>query len=255
MNDPYENDMTKEEKWWEDFFSGTWRDISRLTTEGKTGPEATTIESLLEVAPGARLLDVPCGGGRHALELVSRGYSVTGVDVSASEIAEARRQGRGLGPELELVQCDMRELPWTERFDGAYCYWGSFGYFDEEGNRAFVAAVARALKPGARFLIETQCLETVLPRFELKGSSSLGELVLMEERRYDHETGRIHSQWEVVDDGVKWRRESSIRIYSYREIASMMTECGLTGIEGFDPLAGGPFALGSRRLGIVGRKG
>ena len=57
----------------------------------------------------------------------------------------------------------MRDLPWRARFDGAFCLGNSFGYLDDEGNAAFLRAVAAALKPGARFVLETpMVLENLL---------------------------------------------------------------------------------------------
>ena len=57
----------------------------------------------------------------------------------------------------------MRDLPWPARFDGAFCLGNSFGYLDDEGNASFLRAVAAALKPGARFVLETpMVLENLL---------------------------------------------------------------------------------------------
>ena len=58
----------------------------------------------------------------------------------------------------------MRDLPWPGQFDGAYSLGNSFGYLDDDGNAAFLKSVAAALKPGARFVLETgYVMETLLP--------------------------------------------------------------------------------------------
>jgi hypothetical protein len=44
----------------------------------------------------------------------------------------------------------MRDLLWRSRFDGAFCFGNSFGYLDDEGNAAFLRAVAAALVVRAR---------------------------------------------------------------------------------------------------------
>jgi 2-polyprenyl-3-methyl-5-hydroxy-6-metoxy-1,4-benzoquinol methylase len=83
--------MTVESNWWESFFEGLavelW--LQALSPE-HTGSEADTIVRLLCAAPGAELLDVPCGGGRLSLSLAERGYRLTGVDVSGEFLEHAR---------------------------------------------------------------------------------------------------------------------------------------------------------------------
>ncbi len=69
--------------WWLTFFSGAAVDFwLHLTTEEQTQAEANFIQKMLQVSPPKRILDVPCGGGRHSLALAARGYGMTGVDIS-----------------------------------------------------------------------------------------------------------------------------------------------------------------------------
>ena len=140
--------------WWEDFFEGLavqlWLDA---VPAAHTEREAERIAASLALPDGAEILDVPCGGGRLSFPLTARGYRVTGVDSSREFIAHAMA-----APGAEAVaweRRDMRDLPWPRRFDGAFCVGNSFGYLDDDGNAAFLRAVAAALKPGGRFVLET----------------------------------------------------------------------------------------------------
>ena len=90
--------------------------------------------------PRAKILDVPCGAGRLSIELASRGYQVTGVDINSILLGESKRKAEERGFQITLEQRDMRELPWHGGFDGAICFWSSLGYFDELGNQ-------KSLKP------------------------------------------------------------------------------------------------------------
>jgi len=162
--------MSVESNWWEHFFEGLsvklW--LEALSPE-HTHREADTIARLLRTAPGAELLDVPCGGGRLSLALAERGYRPTGVDVSA-ELLELARSCDG-ADRVSWEHREMRDLPWPGRFDGAFCVGNSFGYLDEEGNAAFLRAVAASLKPGARFILETpMVLENLLGHLQNRPS-------------------------------------------------------------------------------------
>ena len=78
---------------------------------------------------GTRLLDVACGTGNTLLPMVERGYDVTGVDVSKSMLAEARRK---LGDRAELIAADMRDLPAIGEFDLVWCLGDALNYLDTQ---------------------------------------------------------------------------------------------------------------------------
>jgi SAM-dependent methyltransferase len=133
----------------------------------QTRQEADFIQESVGVPPPAQLLDVPCGGGRHSHTLAGRGYNLTAVDISSEFLDAARSAPAGPPGTIAWEHREMRDLPWPEAFDGAYCFGNSFGYLDDQGNAAFLNAVARALKPGARFVLDTSyVLEGLLPTLQ-----------------------------------------------------------------------------------------
>jgi 2-polyprenyl-3-methyl-5-hydroxy-6-metoxy-1,4-benzoquinol methylase len=79
--------------WWRSFFSGVALDVWRgVTTGDLTRAEADVLETALMMPPAARVLDIPCGGGRHARELTARGYTVTGVARNREEEREEEEE-------------------------------------------------------------------------------------------------------------------------------------------------------------------
>ena len=129
------------------------RDVAAGDGAGADDPEAERLARLLAIPAGAEVLDVPCGGGRIALALGERGYRMTGVDWSSEFLSHAL--AADAASEVTWERRDMRDLPWRARFDGAVCVGNSFGYLDDTGNAEFLQAVRAALKPGARFVLET----------------------------------------------------------------------------------------------------
>src|SRR5262245_54615060 len=78
--------------WYKSFFSGPFVDMWRdAVTPELTRLEADFLERVLRLEPGQKVLDIPCGFGRHCLELSKRGYQMTGVDGSAEMIDLAKK--------------------------------------------------------------------------------------------------------------------------------------------------------------------
>ncbi len=124
--------------WWDGYFDETFIELYRaFLTPERTRREVRGLVKLLELPPGAAVLDLACGWGRHSVELARRGYTVTGLDWSPTLLGHARRRARRAGVDVEWVQGDMRELPWTGRFDVVLSLFSSLGYFlsDDEDLR------------------------------------------------------------------------------------------------------------------------
>ncbi len=150
----------------------------------------------------------------------------------------------------------MRDLPWLGEFDGAVCFWSSFGYFDEKGNADFLRAVSNALKPGARFLLDTPLVETRLPEMEAEPRVwwQAGDLFALEDRRFDHVNSRVESEWTFVHHGQIEHKSLSLRLYTYRELCSLLEGAGFGRHQAFGTLDLELFALGSTWLYLVTTK-
>ncbi|RYU81048.1 class I SAM-dependent methyltransferase [Hymenobacter persicinus] len=126
----------------------------------------------LHPKPTARLLDLACGKGRHAIYLSEQGYDVTGVDLSPESIVYARQFAHA---HLHFEVHDMRDhLPWGP-FDLIFNLFTSFGYFAEEAeNVVALQSAAAALRPGGKLVIDFMNTER-----------TVAELVSHEEKTVD----------------------------------------------------------------------
>jgi SAM-dependent methyltransferase len=248
--------MTSRTDWWQSFFTGLVVDFWRAAmTPEATRAEADFFEKHLRVQPGARLLDVPCGDGRLSLELARRGYRMTGVDLSEEFLATARESAQREALSITWRHSDMRDLPWTGEFDGAFCGGSSFGFLGDEGDTAFVAAVCRAIAHGARFAIDAiKAAEVILPAFRERNEMQLKDIHFVGENRYDPETGWIDNRYTVTRHDRSETRVAAHRVYTYRDIARMLEEAGFGECEGLGSLDGEPFRLGSSRLILIASK-
>ena len=129
--------------WYEQWFD---TDEYELVYQDRDETEAETlVDLILEVTgvpEGSRILDVGCGRGRHAVEFALRGFDVTGLDLSAPSLEDARLRADRAGVELRLIEGDMRD-PVPEAFDLVVNLFTAFGYFEaEEDHRRASAAMA-----------------------------------------------------------------------------------------------------------------
>jgi SAM-dependent methyltransferase len=97
------------------------------------------------------VLDVCCGTGLMARQLVSRGYGVVGVDSSPAMLARAREL---LGPEAVLIQQTLPDLTLDGTFDAAISTFDGFNYLTPTDLHGTLAAVARRLRGGGSLIFD-----------------------------------------------------------------------------------------------------
>jgi SAM-dependent methyltransferase len=243
-------------EWWEELFSSDgWQSVQLgWSSVEDTVEQADRVERALTLEPSSSVLDVPCGTGRIAIELASRGYRVTGVDFIDRFLDHGRWTAAERGVEVELVHGDARDLPVEGPFDAALCFWGSFGYFDDGGNLAQARAVASALRAGGRFLLDVPTVESMAGRFRPRNWFVVEETTVTMETTFAVGTSRAETEWTFLRDGrPREVRRSSTRVYTVHELTDLLREAGFAAFEARDD-ALGEFALGSDRLWLVATK-
>jgi ubiquinone/menaquinone biosynthesis C-methylase UbiE len=218
--------------------------------------EVARLMEVLELPSGARVLDCPCGQGRHAHLLAEAGFNVDALDYSEDLLAVARK--RGTGKTLRYTQGDMRKLPtrWTGRFDAVVNLFTSFGFFDDpRDDERVLSQFARVLKPGGVLIWHGGARDGVMAKFLSRDWwSSADGTMFGQERSFDPLSGflEITSTWR----GPKGHGERShrIRLYTASELAMRMRDVGLVVEQAFDSWS--PRALGrtSSEMLLVARK-
>ena len=113
-------------------------------------------------------------------------------------------------------------------------------------------AVGRALKPGARFLLDTSYItEILLPSLQTRSWYETGDTLALADRHYDPVTGRLYVEYTWIRDGRREKCAMSARLHSYREVCRLLEGAGFTGVQGFGSLDQEPFQLGSGRLLLI----
>ena len=210
---------------------------------------------MLSLPVGARILDVPCGQGRHAHLLAETGYDVDGLDYSRHLLGIARKRGTGLN--LRYTQGDMRRLParWTGRFDAVLNLFTSFGFFTHPAEDArVIREFARVLKPGGVLIWEGGSRDGVMARFLSRDWWTSDKTLFAQEREFDPLSGllTVRSTW--TRGQRQGTRAHSIRLYTASRLAELFAENGLVVERAYDGFTDKPLRRTSSEMMLVARK-
>lgn len=187
----------------------------RYTFTKGTDQEVRFLVDLLGLDPGARILDVGCGAGRHTVALANAGYSVTGVDVSRGLLDVAAAAANDAGVKPSLFEVDARQMPFEAEFDAviSICQ-GAFGLMGKDDS-----------------LILRRMFEAVLPRGRvvLTAFSALYEAARPRpEATFDADRGIVHESTVIKDPtGAEHEVDLWTGVYTPRELRLMALGVGL----------------------------
>ncbi|MCL7453538.1 MAG: methyltransferase domain-containing protein [Anaerolineae bacterium] len=242
--------------WWEDYFGELYLRLSQATlTPDRTARELAGVITMLKLRPGARILDIGCGQGRHAVPLARAGFRVRGMDRSSYLLQEAQRAARAQEVDLHLVRGDMRSLPWGPVFDGCISLFTGFGYFEEEDeNEQALAEMARVLRPGGMLILDVSNRDYYLLRSWPYTWRRQGQAVILEENSFDPETSRFTTKFTWLEGSQAETLTHSVRHYTAPELKGMLRRAGLVPAATYGGFDASPFDLDSKRLIMVARK-
>ncbi len=211
--------------------------------------------AMLGLAPGSRILDCPCGPGRHTLELARRGFQVTGVDRTRSYLADAQQRAAAGGLAPEFVLDDMRRFSRREAYDAALSLFTSFGYFEDPAeNQQVLHNYYSSLKDGGVLLMEMSGKEVLARIYQRRDWRELDGAFLLEERNVLPDWRRMDSRWILIKDGVTFERRFTHWIYSAGELEALLLESGFGQITFYGDLEGADYDHEASRLIAVARK-
>lgn len=211
----------------------------------------------LALEPGAKVLDLCCGQGRHLIDLARRGYDVVGLDLSGYQLEKCKAAAAAEGINPVLVHADMREIGYTSEFDAVINMFTSFGYLETtDEDQKVLNAASLALKGGGSLFLDLWNRDGMIGHFRPIEwhESQRGDLILSE-RQFDCVTGRCNNREVTIHhDGRRSERSYSLRIYTYNELDRMLQQAGLTITSVYGDYDSAPLGRQSRRMLVVARK-
>ncbi|MCX7026422.1 MAG: class I SAM-dependent methyltransferase [Spirochaetes bacterium] len=231
-------------EWFEDY--SFWETYAPLMFDEAKWAEVPSnidrIEKLVGLEPGARILDLCCGVGRHSVEFARRGYVVTGLDITPSYLEAALETAEAAGVHVEFVLEDARRFSRPGAFDLCVNLFTSFGYFKtKEEDITLLANCSRNLRAGGTFVLETLGKEVAArdfiagEEFERAGWKVRTEYAVV--GPWEAQANR----WILEKPGLHVDRSFDLRLYSGMEMKDALYQAGFASASIFGDLGGGRY--------------
>lgn len=225
-------------QWYEALFENYGNKYdSESFTQGTIG-ECDFIEREIGFNRSKKMLDIGCGTGRHAIELSKRGYKVTGIDLSDSQLAKAMEKAEKQALQIDFLKHDARNLPFENEYDLVIMLCeGAFPLMEtDEMNYEILRNASKALKIQGKLIFTT--LNGLFPLYhsveEFCASTTDPVNATYKSNTFNLMTFRDHNITEFVDDdGKKKTLECNERYYVPSEITWLLKTLDYTQIEIF----------------------
>ena len=222
----------------------------RSETEARQAVQ--TLVGMLHLAPGERILDVGCGRGRHLWPLAQQGYQVSGLDLAAHRIAEAREDSARKGLDAQLYVGSMLD-PLPGGPYGAVVNWfTSFGFFDDrETHRQAISHMAAALRPGGVLVVDFLNSPEVRANLVAEDVQELQGITFRQRRWLDQDF--VHKTIEVTDGDRVEAFSERVMLLERADFEAFFAAAGLTKLSFLGDYDGSPWSPTSPRCIAVGR--
>jgi 2-polyprenyl-3-methyl-5-hydroxy-6-metoxy-1,4-benzoquinol methylase len=225
-------------QWYESLFENYAHKYEKECYVQGTLGECDFIEQELGRKKSLKVIDVGCGTGRHSIELTKRGYQVTGIDLSGSQLNYAKEKAKQLNLKIDFQKHDARNLPFNGEFDAAIMLCeGGFSLMEtDEMNFEILKNATKALNDKGKFIFTT--LNGLFPLFhsvkEFYESAAKEGNSACKNCSFDLMTFRDHNTVVFEDDaGTKKELKCNERYYVPCEITWLLKSLGYRKIEIF----------------------
>ncbi|WP_320253111.1 class I SAM-dependent methyltransferase [Mesorhizobium vachelliae] len=216
--------------------------------------QAEVICDLLSIGQDSPVIELGCGYGRISNRLAEKGAQVTGLDISPILLKKAEADAAERGLNVEYVLGDMRSLPWRDRFDAAFLWYTTFGYFDDADNETVLREAASCLRTGGRLLIDhPNRIDFLSHKSPICYVAQRHNDVRIDIFSNDVLRDRSNLERIIVRDGCVRRTHLSFRQYGFSEYVRMLRGAGFQTVEAYGQ-EGEAFTSDSSRLVVVAYK-
>jgi SAM-dependent methyltransferase len=214
--------------WTQEYFDDTYGRLFLETVDpARTRRQVQQLLELCAVLPGAAVLDVGCGLGRHSIELARLGFRVTGVDMNVDYVAVCRERTAELGLKAEFFAVDSRVMRLELRADLSISLWSSFGYYGEAGDQQILRTMSEHTKRGGHVIVDVENRDYIVKHFVPEEWHEHKQELVLEKRRFDAIDGTVSTRRVVLSEGKRREYHRVLRMYTVAELAALLEAAGL----------------------------
>jgi SAM-dependent methyltransferase len=220
-------------QWYEKLYENFANNYDKEPFVTGTIGEVDFIEKEIAFDKSKTILDIGCGTGRHSIELARRGYAVTGIDLSETQLNKAKEKAMLAGVSIDFFKRDARSFSFPTQFDIAIMICeGSFPLMEtDEMNFAILQNAYSAIKPEGKFIFTT--LNGLFPLFHSVKDfiNSAEKREVLTDNTFDLMTFRDYSKLQTGDDdGNNITILCNERYYVPSEISWLLKSAGFSNI-------------------------
>lgn len=225
----------------------------------QTNREIKFIINSLNLPKGSKILDIPCGQGRHSIELARKRYKITGVDLSKHLLNLAKKSAKKEKVDLYLINKDIRKISFNNEFDAAINWFSSFGYFrKEDENLKVLKNINKSLKPSGKFLLDLLNSDWFFKKIS-KSPKKIwwkagGNYILLEDCSSD-KNKIMANRWIIIDPSGKIKHTYTfMKLYNLSKIKQYLKRTGFKILKVYGDYQGNKFTSSSPRMIILTQK-
>ncbi|MCB0666781.1 MAG: methyltransferase domain-containing protein [Saprospiraceae bacterium] len=245
--------MSNHNNWYKTFFNGMALDLwDRVATPEYARNEIEFIKKIIPLPDGGRILDVPCGSGRHSIALAQEGFNVTGVDISKTYIERLRMEVKSRNLPVEVIEANMMEFKPGFAYDAVICLGNSFNYFDYTGIEQFTGMLGAAVRQDGYLLINTSALaEIVLPAYDHQSWMEVNGLYFLMSNQYDADLGALVTEMQFIEGDKIEKKTAYHFLYRLSEVKRYLNAAGFSIEAVYSDHELSPFKPGARQAYIL----
>lgn len=227
----------------------------RVATPEHARNEIEFVKKIIPLPDGGRILDVPCGSGRHSIALAQEGFHVTAVDISKTYLERLRMEVKSRNLPVEVIEANMIEFKPAISYDAVLCLGNSFNYFDYTGIQQFSVMLGAAVRQDGYLLINTSTLaEIVLPDYDHQSWMEINGLYFLMSNQYDADLGALVTEMQFIEGDKIEKKTAYHFLYRLSEVKRYLNAAGFSIEAVYSDHELSAFKPGARQAYILGRR-
>ncbi|WP_297430078.1 bifunctional 2-polyprenyl-6-hydroxyphenol methylase/3-demethylubiquinol 3-O-methyltransferase UbiG [Clostridium sp.] len=211
-----------------------------MPDEKQTSNEVSMIETILNVCPPLKMLDIGCGTGRHSIEFARRGYDVKGIDVAEIYLKQAIENAKKLNLDIMFEFKRGSQIVEHNMYDFAIAYYHTLGFMDDNELQVHFSNIYKSIKAGGKFLLRTagpQIIPNIKQEKRRDWAEKNNQFILSE--KYFENGYRIENciTIDTINDEIIEYREKQ-KAFAITDVVNLLNLSGFSKIDCYKDLEG-----------------